>query len=80
MPVHACGDGRACEGGLERGGEGSSSEAEPARGSRVPSSEAELARGGLWVGRLVGPSGPSWHGPRPACLSETCLALTFCRF
>jgi hypothetical protein len=32
------------------------------------------------VGRLGGPSGPSWRGPYPVCLNETCLALAFCRF
>jgi hypothetical protein len=32
------------------------------------------------VGRLGGPSGPPWRGPCPVCLSETCLALAFCRF
>jgi hypothetical protein len=57
MSVRACGGGRACEEGLERGGDGSSSEVEPARRSRELSSEAEPARGRCRPSReaLAGP-------------------------
>jgi hypothetical protein len=53
---------------------------EPTRGRRVPSSEAEPARGDLEWAALVGRRGHSGVGHACVCLSETCLALAFCRF
>jgi hypothetical protein len=62
MLVPACGDGRACEGGLERGGDG-------------PSSEAEPARGGPWLGHSGGLWGPPRCGP---CLGRVLKWEVFC--
>jgi hypothetical protein len=91
MLVTACGDGRAREGGLERGGDEPSSEAEPARGGCRPSSEAEPVRGGvgprarrsLLGGALdwATPAGcGGHHGAGRAlgvCLSKRCSVLVF---
>jgi hypothetical protein len=70
---------------LERGRARSREAFSLERGGARPREACALERGRACSrGSLGGPPwravGPSWRGPRPACLSETRLALAFCMF